>query len=179
MDFKSNAPLLPSASKNGFFFGISLIILQVIFQFTKLENETIQLILTLAVCSAGIFFSVRNYRDKFNQGYISFKRVIGYSTLLSFLAGMISACFIYISLKYIDPSQLEKIIIASEEHIEKTIKNEAQQETMIELNRTLLSPGSIAISTIINNVIIGLLISIPLGYFIKREQPQQESTQEN
>jgi hypothetical protein len=128
---------------------------------------------------SGLQLSIVNYRDKFNGGNISYGRSVRYGALVALLSGVILAAFVYILLQYIEPTLMDKLIIASEENIEKTVKNQAEQEKMLELNRAIMNPGTIALGSVINNLIFGVLLSLIIGIFTKRQSMPNESQQEN
>ena len=66
---------------------------------------------------------------------------------------------------------IDRMLLESEDYILETIKDEAQAEKAIEMNKMLISPGLIAIGTVLNNLILGLIISLILSIFLKREAP--------
>ena len=160
---------MPSASRNGLFLGIALIIYQAILYLADIGTNSAMNYLIIVVIAAGLFLCVKQYRDQEKEGFISYGRSVGYSLLVSLFAGFISAAFIYVLYKYIDLTIIDKIILESEDRILETIKDEAQAEQAIEMNKLLITPGFIAMGVVLNVFILGLVCSLILSIFLKKE----------
>ncbi len=171
MQENSQSPMMPSASKNGFYLGLALIVFQAVMYLADIGNQSNLRYLSLVILAGGIYFFTLQFRDHVNDGYISYGRSLGYGVLLSVFSGILSAAFVYVLFKYIDPNMIDRMLLESEDYILETIKDEAQAEKAIEMNKMLISPGLIAIGTVLNNLILGLIISLILSIFLKREAP--------
>lgn len=165
----SNAPMMPLASKHGVFLGLSLIVLQTIFYLIDVRFDSTLGYVTYAILIGGIFIAIRQYRDTLNGGYITYGRAVGYGVLVALLAGIISSLFTFVLYQFIDPNLIGKLILESEEKLLASGMPEDQLEMAMEMNRKMFTPTLLSIMGILGQTFMGLVFSLVLAVFLKKE----------
>jgi len=164
-----NAPLMPPASRHGFFIGLALVVIQTIFYLADIKLDSGFGYITYVVLIGGLYLAIRNYRDQLNQGFITYGRSVGYGVLVAVMAGIISSVFVYILYKYIDPTIIDKLLIETEAKMEEQNLPPDQLEMAMEMNRSFFTPLAISIMSIVGYAFMGLVFSLVLSVFLKKE----------
>ncbi len=164
-----NAPMMPPASRHGFFLGLSLVIMQTVFYLADIKLDSGLGYISYVILITGLFLSIRNYRDQLNGGFVSYGKSVGYGVLVSLMAGIISSVFVFVLYKYIDASIIDKLLIESEAKLEEQNLAPEQLEMAMEMNRKIFTPFAIAIMSVIGYVFMGLVFSLVLSVFLKKE----------
>jgi hypothetical protein len=113
----------------------------------------------------GVYISVKHYRDKVNEGVISFGRAYGTAMLTCVFAGIIWAVYGYILHKYLSPGLLtEKIEEAQELWLKR-----GMSEELVELQSSLITPFIMALGYIFSAAFWGSVLSLPLAAILRRE----------
>ena len=163
------APMMPSASRNGFFLGLALVLFQTIFYLADIQYNSKLGYLAYFILIAGLFLSIRNYRDKANGGYLTYGRSVGYGVLVSLMAGIISSVFVFILYSYIDPNLIDKILMDQETKMVEDNIDEDQIEIAMGYTRKMMTPPIIAVISILGMVFMGLVFSLILSVFLRKE----------
>ena len=170
MQENTQVSMWPSASKNGFYLGVVMIVFQAVLYLADISMKSGLSNFSLVILGLGLFFATRHYRDQVNGGFISYGKAVGYGVLISMFSGIITAAFVYVLFKYIDVTLLDKLLLESEEQLFEAFGDEAKAEKAIEMNKMVMSPGFLAFGTLLNNVLLGLIISLIMSIFMKKKQ---------
>jgi hypothetical protein len=165
----TNAPMLPLASKHGVFLGLALIALQTLFYLADIRLDSGLGYITYAVLIIGLFLSIRHYRDLLNEGYINYGRAVGYGVLVALLAGIISSLFTFVLYQFIDPNLIGKLLLESEEKLLESGMAEDQLDMAMEMNKKIITPGFLTLMGILGQTFMGLVFSLVLAVFLKKE----------
>lgn len=145
--------------------GLSLILLSVIGYVFNMQESSVMGILNYVVMAVLVFVGSKNLRDKYSEGYMKYSRALGSSFLIGFFGGILLAFYIYIFMKYIDPSILEQMKILTEQRlVEKGLP-----ESQIELSMRMISPGIITFGTIFSFSFWSFLLALIIAFFIRNE----------
>ena len=119
---------------------------------------------------AGLFYAVRYYRDKFQEGYISYSEAVKFSVVVSLFASILLGFFTYILYKYIDVSLMGQMFEFQEKTLLDAGTSEEEVEKMMELVKIATTPGLLFFTTILGTTIVGTIISLINSIFLKRIQ---------
>jgi hypothetical protein len=75
----------------------------------------------------------------------------------------------YIFLLYIDPSTIDKILEQSEQQMLESGNSDEQIEVAMEYVRKFSTPSVISIMSVLLNTFLGLVFSLVIGAFVKKE----------
>jgi hypothetical protein len=164
------APMMPSASRHGFFLGFTLVVMQTIFYLADINIESILgILLFFIILCGGLFLSARQYRDELNSGFISYGRLVGYSVVVSLMAGIISSTFVFVLYQYIDVTLIEKMLYETETTLEKMNRPPEETEMAMKFYEFAFTPLGLSIITILEYLFKGTLFSLVIAVFLKKE----------
>ena len=171
MNVTGQSPMMPSASRNGLFLGLALVLLQTIFYLTDIQYNSKTGYLSYVILIVGLYLSIRNYRDTVNGGMLNYGRGVGYGVLVSLMAGIISAMFVFILYTYLDSSMIDKILIDTENKLVEDGVDDSQIEQTMEVTAKMITPFTITLFSIIGMVFMGLVFSLVVSVFLRKENP--------
>ncbi|MDD2284799.1 MAG: DUF4199 domain-containing protein [Paludibacter sp.] len=159
---------------NGLFMGI---LFAVNFLFSSSKNFTLLMLsyLIIALIIVVMYRMTKRYRDFECEGYIKYWRVFSYVVLTFFFAGIISSIFKIIYTKYINPEYLSSLFEESMRQIEQNrvlferLNLPLDDNYFTELERQM-RPVNYSIQTIWMNVLLGAILGLILGGFIKKQK---------
>ncbi|MDR4989319.1 MAG: DUF4199 domain-containing protein [Bacteroidales bacterium] len=163
--------LASSAFTYGLITAVGMIVLTLLMYVLNLM--TVQWISYLAyvIILAGIIWGTLKFRDEDSGGFISYGKALGYGTLLSLFAALISGVFIFVFYQYIAPDAMEQLkAVAAENVLEANPEITDQQLDMI---LRFTSPIVISISSIFSTTFLGFVFSLVTSAFIKRKDPEE------
>jgi len=135
--------------------------------------------------SVFIILSVLRFKNKYNQGYVSFSQVLRIGVATTVISALVLGLFSYIYYNYISPEFIEqtiekmrKAILLQREELLRQGAVETDIRSMEEIGKELegarismQSFFSVAVTVVLYSV-IGIVISITIGAFVKRDKPQ-------
>ncbi len=134
-------------------------------------DSSVSNILTYGVMIGGLFFFLKKYRDEQNGGYISFSAALGAGSLMMLFAGIIGTFYNWLSISFIYPGIIDKVKEKSyEQYISMGMSEEAAIEAL-EQASPYLTAGWMAFFSFFGYVIMGVIFSLVISFFIKRENP--------
>ena len=122
-----------------------------------------------AILLGGLVFGTIKFRDDYSGGFISYGRALGFGTLASFFAALISAVFAFVFYKMIAPDALNELRIAAEINILETTPNVTDQQ--LDLAVRMISPFMIALTYLFSYTFVGFVFSLVTAAFLKRKDP--------
>jgi len=126
--------------------------------------------LSFIILIAGLVLGIRSFRDDSRGGVLTYGQGVGAGTVISLYAGIISAIFGIIQFTLIDPDLIEKMYTFMEEQM---IAQGRLPESLIEQQmvfmKKIMTPVTTPLFGIISNVFYGVLISLVVSIFFRRE----------
>jgi hypothetical protein len=154
---------------NGVILGLVGIVYTLVMYFFDLLLNRMQGYLLLAILVIVLYFLVKSYRDNFLHGSITYGQALGAGMVIFLYYSLIIAIFTYILFVFIDPALLDKQLVASEELMLKKGMGEAQIEAGRALQAKIMKPEIMAPFSILGNMFWGLLLSLIVGVFVRKE----------
>ncbi len=125
---------------------------------------------SMIVAFSMIFVGVRNYRDKFSGGTISFKKAFLIGLGISAIAGVLYVAAWAVNYNFFMPDFMEKYVA----YMERTSPGEPekieQMETLVEWYK---NPLYFVLLTFIEVFPVGLVMSLVIALFLKRRPDEQ------
>jgi hypothetical protein len=116
-----------------------------------------------------LFLVLYLYRKEKMGGIMSYSQSLGMGSLIMVVAGIISAVYMYIFMKYIDPDFVNVIMQMQEEKMLEKAMDEASIETTMEFTSKMKSPGVMAIISFLGTAFMGVILSLIVSIFLKKE----------
>lgn len=174
MENSENFSPLKNAMNFGAMLGLSSILISFLTQVLKIRESMIPSILTYALVVLFIVLGA-NFYKKNNNGFMSYGEGIKQGVLTSLFASILTAFFIYTFFRFISPESLQELRDLAEIQAEEQTKSEKEFEMAMKIQNWIISPGPIAVLTILTNTFFGLFASLITSAFQKKEDNSFES----
>lgn len=116
-----------------------------------------------------MFFLIKSYRDNFMHGMITFGQATGAGVIIFVYYSIISAVFAYIFYSFIDTGFMGKMIAMSEEAGLKKGYSQEQIDLGMQFTKKIMTPVFISIMSIFINMFFGVVISLIVAAFVRKE----------
>jgi hypothetical protein len=124
---------------------------------------------------AGVFISVKRYRDHESGGVLSFGRAYGTAMLTCVFTGILWSSYEYVLYKFLSPGMLETRI----EEFQDIWLSKGLSEEVVELYTAMFTPFILAMSYLFSTAFWGAILSLPVAAIYKREKNPLADRQEN
>lgn len=160
-----------NAMNFGAILGIALCLVSAVFMSLDMNSSNIQqwigYLLTIGIISWGTI----SFRDKYNEGFMSYGQAFTSCLLITFFSSIILAFFMYIYLSFIDQTFIDKILEKAEEEMMNKKLPDDQIEEAMKMTRMFTTPIMMAFFTIIINTFMGAIFGLITAAFLKRNNP--------
>lgn len=160
-----------NAMNFGAILGLSLCVVSAIFMSMGAQASNVQqwigYVLTIGIISWGTI----SFRDKHNDGFISYSKAFTSCLLITFFSSIILAFFMYLYLTFIDQTLIDQILEKAEEEMMKKKMPDDQVEEAMKMTRMFTTPILMAFFTIIINSFMGAIFGLITAAFLKRDNP--------
>jgi hypothetical protein len=116
-----------------------------------------------------LFFLLKSYRDNFMHGQITYGQSVGAGVVMFVYVAVIMAIYTYLLFAYIDPGLVSKSLAMSEEAMVKKGVPQAGIDAGMAMTAKFMKPGIMSIFSVFGTMIMGLIYSLIVSIFIKRE----------
>ncbi len=162
------------ALTNGIYLGIVLIFYSIILWILGVEREHWLQYLSFLIMLIGTFIAQKNWRDKYNEGFLTYGKAFSNGFLTILFGSILTAVYTYAFFEFIAPAEHLAMLEAAEERIFDQNPNISEEEFDMAWKWTsmMMKPWMLAILGILGSVFAGLIFSAITSIFIKKE-PQQ------
>lgn len=160
-----------AALNSGIFLGLALIIFSLITYLLEVDRQSPLQYLSFVIIIALVFVFVKQWRDKYNGGFINFGGAYSHGLLVIFLASLITAIYTFIFFGYIAPGEIDNIIAEAEQSILKSQPDisDSDLEMALSFTEMFTKPWLMAVMAVFINVLAGLIIAIIPAAILKKE----------
>lgn len=119
-----------------------------------------------------VYFGIKHYRDKVNEGKISLGKAIAIGMLIALFSAIGVAVFDYIYTSYINPDFASEYLEYSIKKMEETLSAEEVKLKTAELTQQMEdygSPSFMAFMMFVSVMILGFIISLISGLILQRK----------
>lgn len=151
---------------SGVIFMIYTTIINVAGLFTNQSVQWIGLLVSIVVT----ILALREYRT-LNGGFMSYGEGVGLGTLMSVISGLVSITYNLIYTTFIDPTIRQQILDNAREQMENQGMPDEQIEQAMGFTEKIQSPGLQFVVGIIFAAIFGVIVSLVVAAFLRRNRP--------
>ncbi len=166
----------PSSAKvaltNGVFMGIALIVLSLILYLLGLNRESYVPYLSYALMIVLTIVFVLQWRNKYNDGFISYSSAFGNGFLTILFGAILSALYAYVFFAFIAPEELTFLLEKAENDMYDRGMSEQEIEMGMKWTKMMVSEWMLPLWVIIGSAFWGAIISAILAIFLKKEDKE-------
>ena len=119
-----------------------------------------------------LLYSIRQYRDNFNDGYISYSQSLKLGTSVAFFSSLIMAVYTFIYITYLSPDMLTNILDTTEQSLLQSNPEISDDELdlALEITGKFLQPHWLMIMGVLGGTFMGFFYSLIISFFVKKDQ---------
>lgn len=164
----------------GAILGVLLIIFDLLFYIFDAPLDSKLKYLNVLIIIGLIIFGTISFRNKNGNGYINYGRSFLSCFLIALYGGVLFAVYEYLFVKFFDPSIIEKVQeFAREKIMEKTSISEDKVDEIMEMQKWFYTPAFFGLSAILSSTLWGVIFSLIVSIFIKKEDKSFEGAMSN
>ena len=162
--------LMPSLSA-GLILGIILVVFSLLLYVADLNENIWIASISYVIIAVVLYFAIINFRDKQQNGFLTYGKGVSMGTLVGFFASILFAVFTYVYVTYIDPSVIDKALVAAEEGILERMPNisDDELEKQMSIVEIFTKPLIMAITSIFWYTMVSVVFSLLISIFAKQE----------
>jgi hypothetical protein len=126
-------------------------------------------VLAWAVYIGFIHVSIRRYRDRFQDGLLSYGQGVWIGTRMGILSGIIVGAYLFLYMKVINPAYLDEMIIQMQEASLEMGMTEEEVARMDELYALTANPITMIASGIFSTGLSAFILSLIISIFQRRK----------
>jgi hypothetical protein len=153
----------------GLILGLITIVVSVLAYMLDVTGKPWVIVPSLIISIGALYMLLRSYRDTFNHGYISYGKAVGAGVVINIYAAILGAIYIYVLYGFIDPGLVDKQILEAEEKLIARGMPEGSIDAALEMQAKFMKPWFMAVSSVFTAAFFGLILSLLVSLFIKKE----------
>lgn len=157
-------------AKYGAYIGGAMIGIALLLKLLKVSDDAIIYNATYIAMIFGLFMSLKHYRDTELNGFISFTNALKTGAAITFLFSLLFAVYQYLILK-MDPASMQVIIDQTYQELYDQGNSEEEIEAYMQLSERFMTPGFFGFASFFGNAIYGIIFTLIMSFFVKRENP--------
>jgi len=154
---------------NGLILGLVGIVYSLLMWFLDLSFNQYQGLVFLVIQLGLIFYLLKSYRDNFLHGQITYGQSVGAGTIIFVYYAIIMAIFTYILYAVIDTGLVGKQLAFTEEQMVNKGLPQAAIDAGMAIQEKIIKPGIIAPLSILGSMFGGVIMSLIISIFVKKE----------
>ena len=154
---------------NGLILGLIGIVFTLVMYFFDLSFNKVQGFVLIIIQIVILYFLLKSYRDNFLHGNITYGQALGAGLVIFLYYAVLIAIFSYILYSVIDTGLLNKQMAFNEELMLKKGMPQAQIDAGMAMRSKLMKPAIMAPLSIFGTMLGGLIISLIVGIFVRKE----------
>ena len=119
-----------------------------------------------------LYYSILQFRDKMNNGFISYSESLKLGTTVAFFSSVIMAFYTFIYISYLNPDMLANIMYMTEQAVLESNPEISEEELDLALEMTgnFTQPHWLMIMGVLEGTFLGFFFSLILSSFLKKKQ---------
>jgi len=154
---------------NGLILGLIGIVYTLVMYFMDLTINKIQGYVFLLILIVALFFLLKSYRDNYLHGYMTYGQAVGAGVVIFLYYSIIMAIFTYILYAIIDTGLIDKQLAAAEELMAKRGLPQEAMDAGLKVQKKMMKPEIMAPLGIFGNMLYGVIMSLIVAIFVKKE----------
>lgn len=164
---------------NGFILGLIGVVYSLVIYFLDLSFSKAQAPIFLVIQIVVLFFLLKSYRDNYRHGQITFGQSVGAGVIMCLYYAVIMAVFTYILYTVIDTGLTAKQLAFTESKMVEKGLPQASIDAGMAIQEKIMKPAILAPLTIFGSMLWGVIISLLVSIFVKKEGNPLIDTPEN
>ena len=122
-----------------------------------------------------LYYSILQFRDKMNNGFISYSESLRLGTTVAFFSSVIMAFYTFIYISYLNPDMLANIIYMTEQAVLESNPEISEEELDLALEMTgnFTQPHWLMIMGVLSGTFMGFFYSAIISFFVKNNDPNK------
>ncbi|HVN57401.1 MAG TPA: DUF4199 domain-containing protein [Bacteroidales bacterium] len=116
-----------------------------------------------------LYFLLVSYRDNYLHGQISYGQSVGAGVVIFLYCSVLLAIYTYILWAVIDPGLAKKSLAMAEEAMVKRGTPQAAIDAGMAFTAKIMKPGIMAVFSIFGSMFAGVIFSLLVSIFVRRE----------
>lgn len=158
--------------KFGLIMGLIGIVLFVVFDMANIANNSPIRYIGLIPSIVIIFLAHKAFKDE-GDGYMSYGQGFGIGFVASLISSLMTTVIMYAYVSFINTDYIAKIQDENLRQWEEQGLTDAQIEQAQQFSDFMMNPGAISIMALIFGVIGGIVITLIIAAFTKKQDPQE------
>ena len=154
---------------NGLILAMIGIVYTLVMYFLDLTINKTQGYIFLLILVVSLFFLIKSYRDNYLHGYMTYGQAVGAGVVIFLYYAILMAIFTYILYAVIDPGLIDKQIAAAEEIMAKKGLPQEAMDAALKIQKKMMKPEIMAPIGIFGNMLYGVIMSLVIAIFAKKE----------
>lgn len=154
---------------NGLILGLVGIMYSLVMYFMDLTFNPVQGYAFIVIQIGLIYFLLKSYRDNFMHGQITYGQSLGAGMIIFLYSAILVAVYTYILYAFIDTGLVTKQLAFQEAEMVKRGIPQATIDAGMAMQAKVLKPAIIAPLTILGSMFYGLIVSLLISIFIRKE----------
>ncbi|MCE5346116.1 MAG: DUF4199 domain-containing protein [Bacteroidales bacterium] len=154
---------------NGLILGLAGIVYTLVVYFLDLSLNKVQGYVFIILEAVILFLLLKSYRDNYMNRYITYGQSVGAGIVICLYYSIIMALFTYILYTVIDPGLVAKQLAASEEMLMSKGMPQASVDAAMKVQSKIMKPSFMAPLSILGNMMWGVVISLVISIFVRKE----------
>jgi len=150
---------------------VAIIMLLVLYYVFNIPTRGIWGYLLYAILLAGIVWGTIQLRDKHRGRTLTYGQSFTSGMLIGLYTGIIGAIYTFVFYKFFAPEQIQVLLDQTEAEMLKQTPELTDQriDMVLSLSAKFITPTGLAFSSLFGMLIAGLIISLIVSIFLKRE----------
>jgi hypothetical protein len=154
---------------NGLILGLAGVVYSLVIYFMDLSFNKVQGFVFIAIEGVILFFLLKSYRDSHKHGQITYGESMGAGVIICLYYSLIIAVFTYLLYTVIDSGLVGKQLAMVEETLQKKGMPQESIDMAMKLQTKIMKPAFIAPLSVLGNMMWGVVLSLIVSIFIKKE----------
>jgi hypothetical protein len=162
-----------TAVRYGLIVGLVCVIYSLILSLADLSMNRWLSSISYLFIIAGMVMAYKYFKAH-NGGFMSYGQGLGIGTLMSLIAGIITSIFMYIYVKFIDTTIMEKAMDMQRIEMENRGMSDADIDQAMEMAGKFAGPEMVLIGGTFGFLFIGFIIALIVSAIMKHTRPEFE-----
>jgi len=154
---------------NGLILALEGIMFSLILYFLDLTFNKSMGYINIPIQLVILYFLLKSYRDNYLHGQISYGQSVGAGAVIFVYVAVIIAVYTYVLWAIIDPGLVKKSLAVAEEAMQKKGAPQAAIDAGMAFSAKIMKPSIMAIMTIFITMFGGIIYSLLVSIFIRKE----------
>jgi hypothetical protein len=155
--------------RNGILLGLISIIYALLIWALDIMFNPIQNYVFYLIQAVFLFIFIKLYRENYKDGVLSYGQAFATGIVISALAAILYAIFIFILYSFIDNDLVNKQLAIIEESLIKSGIPQNVIESGLQLQKKMLQPAIYAPIKLLSSLLSGTIISLIVAFLVRKE----------